>query len=70
MSDQINLGVSHEIAVNVGRNSEKAWPKAEVSRTVREGETFAEALSETKAMLEDAIAESIQAAVERIRAHG
>ena len=70
MSDQISLGVSHEITVNVGRRTDKAWPKAEVSRTVREGETFEEALSETQAMLDRAIEVSIQDAVARIEGHG
>lgn len=70
MSDQISLGVSHEITVNVGRRSDKAWPKAEVSRTVREGETFEEALSATADMLETAIMASIEAAVARIEGHG
>lgn len=64
MSDQITIGVTHE--VEVGRRREKAWPKAEVSRTVREGETYEEALSETLAMLDTAITASIQQAVDRI----
>ncbi len=67
MSDQITLGVSHEITV--GKYREKAWPKAEVSRTVREGETFDDALSETLVMLEAAVTASIEQAVARIEAH-
>jgi hypothetical protein len=68
VADQITLGVSHE--VTVGKYREKAWPKAEVSRTVREDETFEVALSETLAMLETAIVASIEQAVARIESHG
>jgi hypothetical protein len=67
MSDQISLGVSHEITV--GKYRDKAWPKAEVSRTVREDEDFETALSETLAMLDQAINASIQQAVDRIEAN-
>lgn len=56
--DQISLGMSVEITIGAHRT--KAWPKAEVSRTRRAGESYDEALSETAAMLDEAIEESIK----------
>jgi len=65
--DYISMGASHEITV--GRHRDKAWPKAEVGRSVRPGESFEDALSETAALLDQAMTASIQQVVDRIENH-
>lgn len=62
--DQITLGGTHEITV--GRHRDKAWPKAEVSRTIQPGESAEEALAATLVALDQALEASILQAVNRI----